>query len=157
MGGSLTSVSDFHICVVVIQKTFHFSVGTVETRWDRKGEKKKNRSWKRKLGLERLLLPEYRRDDGGLNVKLCSPAEPIRTEGPGNVCKLLVPSSLEFMYWHWTDPFYTQRPARGAPTPSRGWMRWDGWSGQSRLGEQTGILPMQLRRLSNPNPLQAAA
>lgn len=79
-----------------------------------KGEKK-NRSWNRKLGLERLLLPEYQRDDGGLNVKLCSPrsSRANQDQGPGNVCELLVPSSLEFMCWQWTDPFYTQRPARG--------------------------------------------
>lgn len=48
-----------------------------------------------------------------LSFVLLGAAEPIRTEGPGNVCKLLVPSSLEFMCWHRTDPFYTQRPARG--------------------------------------------
>lgn len=111
----------------------------------KKKKGKKNRSWKRKLSLERLLLPEYQRDDGGLNVKLCSPpsSRANQDEGPGNVRKLLVPSSLDFVCWHWTDPFYTQRPARGRRYQAVDGRDWTARLAKSRLGERTGILSSQ--------------
>lgn len=124
----------------------------------RKG-KKKNRSWKRELGLERLLLPEYQRDDGGLNVKLCSPRSSRANQDRGTRERLQASGSTKpGVYVLALDGSVLHSAAgQGAPIPSRGWMRWDGRSGQSRLGEQTGILSMQLHRLPNPNPFQAAA
>lgn len=120
--------------------------------------KKKNRSWKRKLGLERLLLPEYQRDDGGLNVKLCSPRSSRANQDGGTRERLRASGSIKpGVYVLALDGCVLHSAAsQGAPIPSRGWMRSDGWSGQSRLGERTGILSMQLRRRSNPNPFQAS-
>lgn len=100
------------------------------------------------------MLPEYQRDDGGLNVKLCSPRSSRANQDGGTGERLQASGSIKpGVYVLALDGCVLHSAAsQGAPIPSRGWMRSDGWSGQSRVGEQTGILSMQLRRLSNPNP-----
>lgn len=123
-----------------------------------KKERKKSGSWTRRLSLERLSRPEYQRDDGGLNVKLCSPqSSPAnQDQGPGNVCELLLPSSLELMCWRRSDPFYPQQPARGrrdqAVADERDWP--DGPS--NRVSASRRILFLQLPRLSDQESFESS-